>query len=178
MKKTIMKVIVNMLTISRIILSFILLLNFKSISGLFFLITIVLLFMTDFLDGFLARKFSVQTNFGATMDTIADKTLCIILVLLLCSKYRVSYLLLIGEVIIGLLNMFAYLKGLKTKSSYIGKIKMWFLSISIILGYACYYGYVNNILFTVCSIITNIFQLFVFVNYIIMLYNQMKTGIN
>ena len=81
-----MKILVNVITTFRFLYTMILPILKGRISRLAFIINIALLFLTDFIDGALARKFKVQTLYGSVMDTIADKTLSIILIVLLIKK--------------------------------------------------------------------------------------------
>lgn len=68
MKK--MKVFVNSLTISRIIGS--IAMCFFNILSVPFYIVYVYSGLTDFLDGFLARKYNVTSKFGSKLDSVAD----------------------------------------------------------------------------------------------------------
>lgn len=63
----------NLITLSRLILIFptLLLLTFNS--WYFAFSSIMLLFLTDFLDGFLARKLGQTSELGAILDPIIDK---------------------------------------------------------------------------------------------------------
>jgi CDP-diacylglycerol--glycerol-3-phosphate 3-phosphatidyltransferase len=81
----------NILTLIRIIIIPIIILTFyfddkiyahRLAAGLFLIAGI-----TDFFDGFLARKYDLQTNFGRMLDPIADKLLvgCILIMLV---KFR------------------------------------------------------------------------------------------
>lgn len=96
--------------------------------------------ITDFLDGFLARKFNATSSFGAFLDPVADK-------LLLCSTI-ISIILITNDYFIGLIGMFLLLReywvaGLReytalnniqsaSKVSYLAKVKtsIQFMSIS------------------------------------------------
>jgi len=173
--KKIAKIFVNLLTISRIIFSIYLIFNAYKLSDIIFLILILVLFLTDHFDGFLARRLHVQTLFGAYIDTLADKILCITLIIpfLINAPFKnLSYLLLIGEISIFLVNMIATLKHKKTTVSLIGKAKMWVLSISIILGYISKFGYLDSIIFNIFVVVTFIVQIFVVINYIKYMKNQ------
>ena len=52
----------------------------QSFSGKYFgLIIFVFIILTDFFDGYLARKFSIESNIGKVFDPIADKIMVILL---------------------------------------------------------------------------------------------------
>ena len=168
-----MKIFVNLLTTIRFAYTLILPILKLKISNTAFIINIVILFMTDSWDGILARKFKVQTLYGSVMDTIADKTLSIILLsMLLINKLDILSLVLLCEIIISVPNVIGMIAGKKTKSSWIGKIKMWLLSITIILSYLNYFNIVNYNIVIISSIITIILQLFAIYGYIKTLLSQ------
>ena len=54
----------------------------RKLAALFFLIASI----TDYLDGFIARKLGQQTNFGEFLDPIADKLLVISMLVLLITE--------------------------------------------------------------------------------------------
>ena len=144
--KKVVKIFVNLLTISRIIFSIFLIFNFQKISETLFLILVILLFLTDHIDGILARKFKVQTLFGAIMDTVADKVLSITLIIPFINISNIEnlgFLLLIGEILILLTNTIATFLHKKTTVTFLGKAKMWFLASSIIIGYISKFGYIS-----------------------------------
>ncbi|MCB1144370.1 MAG: CDP-alcohol phosphatidyltransferase family protein [Leptospiraceae bacterium] len=63
----------NLLTISRMILIFPALYFFHREFYPLAILLIVLLFLTDFLDGMLARKLNMESFIGAILDPVADK---------------------------------------------------------------------------------------------------------
>lgn len=81
-----MKNLPNILTIFRILIIPILIYSFF-IPGLFANIVVASLFLlasiTDFFDGYFARSFKVQSNFGKCLDPIADKLLVAVAIIML-----------------------------------------------------------------------------------------------
>jgi CDP-diacylglycerol--glycerol-3-phosphate 3-phosphatidyltransferase len=173
-KRIFMKILVNFLTTGRCIFVFYLIYLFEDIQNIIFLAILGLLFFTDFMDGFLARKYQIQSNYGATMDTIADKILSIVLILLIIKKVNYLSLILIGEVIIALINVSANFVNKKTKSSMVGKIKMWCLAITIILGYGNYFRFVKKIVVNIGCLLTFCLQIYVGISYILVLSKQKR----
>ncbi len=172
--RKIMKIVVNLLTTARLILTILLMLLFKNISEIKFLIYITILFLTDFIDGKLARSFQVQTVYGANMDSIADKSLSIGLMLLILKKIPSIWLPLIGEILISSINIIGKIYGKKTNSRIIGKVKTWFISITIIICYINYFNISGNDLVWISCIITLMLQIGVTLDYIYYLKHQKK----
>ena len=161
-----MKILVNSITTIRFVYTLLLPLLVNNISSTIFIINIALLFSTDAIDGFLARKYKVQTLYGSMMDTIADKTLSVILLIILINKTNIVSIMLILELAIALINTIAYIKGKKPESSIFGKIKMWLISMTIMLGYLCHFDIINNSLVIAGTIITTTTQILVAIDYI------------
>lgn len=170
-----MKVFVNIITISRIILAIPLFFIMDKIGSLKLMMIISLFLLTDQLDGFLARKFHVQSLFGAAMDTLADKVLCLTLLILVGRYKSIAYLLIIGEILIAITNATASIKGKHAKSSKLGKLKMWVLSITIILGILTINNHIPYIVFQIATIFTCCFQIKVVIDYIQTLRKEKKT---
>ena len=66
----------NYITIFRLILVFVFIFLFSSDidnKSLYCVITFLIAGLSDVLDGFLARKFKIESNFGKLMDPLADK---------------------------------------------------------------------------------------------------------
>ena len=76
-----MKNIPNILSICRIFLSLLLLL-LKPLGIPFFIIYIIC-GISDFLDGFIARKYKVTTKLGARLDSIADFVMFMIIIIVI-----------------------------------------------------------------------------------------------
>ena len=169
-----MKILVNAITTSRLLFTMFLPLLSAFVSDTAFIVIITILFFTDFIDGRLARKYKVQTLYGAYMDTLADKMLCIVLLLYLVGKFNIVSILAIGEVLIGLVNIHALVNGKKAKSSKLGKIKMWFISITIILNYMYHFKLISRIFIIISVISTLIMQIITLIDYI-KIYKKQKS---
>ena len=140
MKKIKAKIVVNLITFIRVIGTFLIPFVNNYLSPQQFIIYIALIFMTDTLDGMLARLFKVCTLFGAILDSAADKLFGIATLLVLARVYPIMYLLVILEIVILLINTISGSKGANSKSSKIGKCKTWILAIAIVLGYITVYS--------------------------------------
>ena len=137
----------------------------------FFIGSIIIIFLTDFIDGKLARKYNIQTFFGSYMDTLANKVLNIILLIMLSDKSKMSLIMLILEISILIINSIGWILKKKTKSSILGRAKMWAIGITITLEYMNYFNIinidVNHIIVNLFIIITTIMQILVIVDYVI-----------
>lgn len=129
-----MKTLVNSLTIGRLIATFFLPFIWGVFDSWFILIVVALVLLTDFFDGFLARKYKVQTLFGSIADQIADKMFGIMVIVIISKYYKVFMLLVICEIIIAIVNVTAALKGAHTKSSFLGRVKMWIIGLATMNG--------------------------------------------
>lgn len=162
-----MKIIVNIITLIRLLYIIVLPILKVEISNIAYIINVIAIFLTDFVDGILARKFKVQTLFGAIMDTVADKALCIVLLLALLPENDLLLYILIFEIVISIVNTIGMALKKKTKSSILGKIKMWIISITIILGYIEYFDLIDFIFVEISSLITIGMQIAVIIGYIL-----------
>ncbi len=67
--------IINGLTISRILIGLPIIISLKNGNNDIFIFLILIAGVTDFLDGYFARKYNYQTALGAKLDPLADKIL-------------------------------------------------------------------------------------------------------
>lgn len=166
-----MKIFVNLLTTGRLVIALLLPFIKNKIFNNFFIGSIIIIFLTDFIDGKLARKYNIQTFFGSYMDTLANKVLNIILLIMLSDKSKMSLIMLILEISILIINSIGWILKKKTKSSILGRAKMWAIGITITLEYMNYFNIinidVNHIIVNLFIIITTIMQILVIVDYVI-----------
>ncbi len=95
-------------------------------------------FLTDFIDGHLARKLHVESFFGSLLDAVSDKSFGIVCLLLL-STLNPIFLVIIGvELGIFAINYNSIQRGNNAKSSLVGKAKTVLLAASIVGSYFCY----------------------------------------
>ena len=69
--------IINGLTISRILLGLPIIISLRNGNNDIFIFLILIAGLTDFLDGYFARKYDYTSVFGAKLDPLADKILLI-----------------------------------------------------------------------------------------------------
>ena len=98
-----MKTLPNILTILRIILIqvIILLIVLDTYNANFLaLIIFIIASLSDYLDGYLARKYKFTSNFGTMLDPIADKLLIILVGSMLCYRGDINCIHLIPFLLI------------------------------------------------------------------------------
>ena len=128
------KIMVNLITALRGIGGILLVPIFSIYGSVPAAIWFISFMATDWIDGYLARKYEVSSFFGALLDGMFDKLFGIISFLLLASispSYMIPLLFEAGILGYGL---YSASKGNNVKSTLIGKTKMWFLAVSVLLG--------------------------------------------
>ena len=98
-----MKNLPNILTIFRIILIPIILsliLLDTQNTNLFAFIAFIVASLSDYFDGYLARKYNLTSNFGTMLDPIADKLLVILVGFILCYRGDINGIHLIPFLLI------------------------------------------------------------------------------
>jgi CDP-diacylglycerol--glycerol-3-phosphate 3-phosphatidyltransferase len=103
------------------------------IAGILFMIGSV----TDFLDGYIARKYNMVTDFGKVMDAIADKMLVNgVLIILAYNHFLpvvVPVIIITRDIIVDSIKMASGSKGKVVAASWAGKIKTICMMIGVTL---------------------------------------------
>ena len=154
----------NVISLSRIFLvipTIYLILNGKESLALLIFIFACL---TDFLDGFFARKFNLESILGENLDLLADKIFIVILLVFLPFHFDnlllllFSILLIARELAIGSIRQY-YLSinsPEKSKVNFLGKLKTFFQMLSVgsaIIFMSTTNEYISIILFSITTIL-------------------------
>ena len=116
------------------------------ICGVLFLIGSV----TDFLDGYIARKYNLITDFGKVMDAIADKVLVNgVLIILAYDKFIpliVPVIIITRDIIVDSIKMACGSKGKVVAASWPGKIKTicMMIGITLVFFYNIPFAFIGN----------------------------------
>ena len=123
---------------------------------------------TDFMDGRSARKHKSMSYFGLRLDILADKVFAFMQGITLSLINPLFLFNILGEAIISYTNIHYQKKysHLVPKSSHIGKIKQWPLSIAFILGYLSIFLPQLTLVTNICIFISFMMELAVFKNYV------------
>ena len=155
---------------------------------LIFLALFVYASITDFLDGYLARKYNINTTFGRVFDPIADKSLILVVFIVLLVK-NISYapyivipimVILLRELVISGIREGLAVKQIIVNVSKLGKYKTTIQMICLgflILGgkeniYLVYIEYIGIVLTYLSMIISFISGL----DYIIKVYKDLLSN--
>lgn len=166
-RRNLMKVFVNILTSVRVLGALIIIPIYFKWGGIVASITAGLLFITDFLDGLLARSFHVQSFFGSIIDTFSDKLLGISILIILVSINPLYILPILLEVGILIVNTVSFKMGNNTKTSFKGKIKTNILDIILVISLFVIANSFDNMILNIISIPLIISELIVIVDYFI-----------
>ncbi len=138
----------NMLTFSRIVLTPILFIVLLKAPGKFLSFIAALVFavasLTDFLDGYLARRMNLVTALGKFLDPLADKLLVGVALIMMIQIDRVApwiVALIVGrEIMIISLRMVALREQISIETTKIAKYKTGF-QIAAVIGLLLHYEY-------------------------------------
>ena len=123
--------IVNLITFSRVLGSIILPIIYfvKGIEWLGFFV--ILLFLTDFIDGRLSRYWHVESFLGGLLDSISDKLFAFVMLAILSYEYPAMLIVLLLEFIIFVINTLTFSENKNVQSSKMGKFKTFVLDTSV-----------------------------------------------
>ncbi len=163
----------NKITILRIcmlpLVIFFYLTNLLGATGkLIALILFVFAIFTDMLDGYIARKYHLVTDFGKFLDPIADKILASTgLVLLIADSTPILpvpygiifiFIMLFRDYIVTGLRQMGQIKGVIIAADMLGKVKANLIYATLILGFLlAYFNNLHGLSAEFINITTNVF---------------------
>jgi len=142
--------------------------------------TFVAASITDFLDGYIARKKNIVTVFGSFLDPIADKFLVISSLIMLQSLNRVHVLvvliLVLREMYITALRLLAMEKGISVPVGTLGKWKTatQMVGIPLLMAYDTPWGINMPLLGTILMYLSSLFSLYSALEYSVGLLKKIK----
>lgn len=93
--------------------------------------------LTDFIDGYIARKYNLVTDFGKMMDAIADKILVNAVLIILCAQGFIHPIIpvvvILRDTFVDSIKMVAGSKGSVVAASKLGKAKTACMMIGLVL---------------------------------------------
>ena len=121
--------------------------DFLTVGNFILLILFIVCAFSDFLDGYIARKNNIVTNFGKFADPLADKILVLALFIILLEQNNalkgwMVTLIFAREFIVTGFRVIAASKNINIAAGWLGKIKtnLQFFSVIILL----LFGFMNN----------------------------------
>jgi len=142
--------------------------------------TFVFASITDFLDGYIARKKNIVTVFGSFLDPIADKFLVISSLIMLLALDRIHILivliLVLREMYITALRLLAMEKGLSVPVGTLGKWKTatQMVGIPLLMANDTPWGIEMVLLGTICIYLASLFSMYSALEYSLGLIKKMK----
>ncbi len=93
--------------------------------------------LTDFVDGYIARKYNLITDFGKMMDAIADKILVNAILIILCAQGFIHpiipVVIILRDTFVDSIKMVAGSKGNVVAASKLGKLKTACMMVGLVL---------------------------------------------
>ena len=146
-----MKNFIHSLTFFRLLSGpfiFMLIIGTKSFGAALFIF--LLASFSDYWDGFLARKYNLESELGEVMDPIADKVLTLFLIMALVVHFQSPFIAFLGALILAREFWVSALRSINSRNSRLEATKVTFLAKIKTLVQFCAFGfflasmYLNN----------------------------------
>ena len=135
----------NILTISRLMLVFPLILFIEINRPFYVFLLLIIGGLTDYFDGFWARRLNLKTRLGAVLDPLSDKVFILIPLVFLCKNNSIPFwslsIIIFRELVISGIRKNTD-NGLP--ASQLGKYKTFFFFISLLLFFIPLKNYLFN----------------------------------
>lgn len=126
----------NLLSISRLVFLSPVVLLIKYEVKPWSVILLILLWITDYIDGYIARRFRQKTDLGLLLDPVADKITCAALFITLIPKgfpLWIALVVIIRDIIILSAAFYILKRNLMVSSDFIGRITTVLIAVIILL---------------------------------------------
>lgn len=134
-KKRLAFYLTNFVTLLRVVGIFALIPVYKIYGGVATFLLSAGCFLTDCVDGLMARSLKTSTFFGSLFDALSDKAFLVINMILLMTISPLAIVPILFELGIAYVQSVKYNLGMNIKSNKFGKFKMWIAGIVISLSY-------------------------------------------
>lgn len=152
------KQVPNLLTFSRLIAPLIIIpliiMNYYFVA----MVITICFALTDLIDGRIARKYNVVSEFGRQLDPICDKFFVGGIIIALLFKKNMLFIPLVFELLVSILTIYCKSKNGNPRTLFIGKIKTTFLYLLIAFTYVTLIYDINNNYYMIIYNITIFFQ--------------------
>lgn len=168
----------NILTIFRLVLILPIALLLLSGNNFIALILIFVAWITDLLDGFLARKLNQISSLGKTLDPIADKLLIFVIVLSLVVAEAIplylGIIVIVRDILILVGGLYAWIKyKFLMQSNWIGKLSAFIIGCILVI-FLFYHNKYRLTLLHYMTIFTVVMSLLLYSNYYIKTLKSLK----
>ncbi|MGI6084132.1 MAG: CDP-diacylglycerol--glycerol-3-phosphate 3-phosphatidyltransferase [Acetivibrionales bacterium] len=119
------------------------------------IITFLLAEITDVLDGVIARRYNLITEFGKIADPLADKMMQLAALFMFSIKDMIPkiipWLVLLKELFLLISGIYLYRKKIDMSSKWFGKLTSVIMFIAIMLVFLGVPRYITDVIFWICA---------------------------